>query len=168
MGDKAAQIAKDVEEGRMTGSEAGIALAKEYQKYIQKNKKNLSLSKELQEATGINGKVAQETERLANAKSEAEIQKMLEKNNISFVDRDIHENPEEYQLFVEITENDFVPSFMLIENPELEPKTELFAPGRNFEDINEGFNMFKGHRLVDNLDKSKLNYDKLQKIYTGQ
>jgi glutaredoxin len=72
-----------------------------------------------------------------------DLKEMLEKNNIPFIDRDIHENVEEYQLFVEITENDFVPSFMLIENPDLEPKTELFAPGKNFEDINEGFEIIK-------------------------
>lgn len=72
-----------------------------------------------------------------------DLKEMLEKNNIPFIDRDIHENVEEYQLFVEITENDFVPSFMLIENPDLEPKTELFTPGKNFEDINEGFEIIK-------------------------
>jgi len=32
---------------------------------------------------------------------------------------------------------------MLIENPEKEPVTELFAPDRDFEDIQEGFEIIK-------------------------
>jgi len=32
---------------------------------------------------------------------------------------------------------------MLIENPELDPKTELYAPSRDFQDINEGFEIIK-------------------------
>ena len=73
-----------------------------------------------------------------------ELKEMLEKENIFFVDRDIHEHEEEYDLFVEVTGNDFVPAFMLIENPDAEqPLTELFAPDRDFDDINEGFEIIK-------------------------
>jgi hypothetical protein len=47
-------------------------------------------------------------------------------------------------MFVNITENDYVPAFMLIEDPETEePLTELFAPDRDFDDINEGFEIIK-------------------------
>lgn len=72
-----------------------------------------------------------------------DLKEMLEKENISFVDRDIHEYEEEYNLFVEVTQNEFVPAFMLIESPEENPVTELFAPDRDFEDINEGFEIIK-------------------------
>lgn len=73
-----------------------------------------------------------------------ELKEMLEKEDIFFVDRDIHEHEEEYDLFVEVTGNDFVPAFMLIENPDTEqPLTELFAPDRDFDDINEGFEIIK-------------------------
>jgi glutaredoxin len=73
-----------------------------------------------------------------------ELKEMLEKEDIFFVDRDIHEHEEEYDLFVEVTGNDFVPAFMLIENPDVEqPLTELFAPDRDFDDINEGFEIIK-------------------------
>jgi hypothetical protein len=69
---------------------------------------------------------------------------MLDKSNIQFVDRDIDEYEEEYNMFVNITENDYVPAFMLIEDPETEePLTELFAPDRDFDDINEGFEIIK-------------------------
>jgi glutaredoxin len=73
-----------------------------------------------------------------------ELKEMLNKSNIQFVDRDIDEYEEEYNMFVNITENDYVPAFMLIENPETEePLTELFAPDRDFDDINEGFEIIK-------------------------
>jgi glutaredoxin len=72
-----------------------------------------------------------------------ELKEMLEKEGIPFFDRDIHEHKEEYQMFVEVTGNDFVPSFMLIENPDTEPKTELYAPDRDFQNINEGFDIIK-------------------------
>ena len=80
MGDKAAKIAKDVEDGNMTGAEAARAVAAEYQAYIEKNKKVLSVSKDLQEATGINGKVLMETERLSTVKSEADAKALIEQN----------------------------------------------------------------------------------------
>ena len=73
-----------------------------------------------------------------------ELKEMLEKEDIFFVDRDIHEHEEEYDMFVNITGNDYIPAFMLIEEPESEePITELFAPDRDFDDINEGFEIIK-------------------------
>ena len=69
---------------------------------------------------------------------------MLNEKNIPFVDRDIEEYEEEYDLFVEATGNDFVPAFMLIENPESDkPTTELYAPDRDFEDIGQGLSIIK-------------------------
>jgi len=63
----------------------------------------------------------------------------LEKEGIDYVDRDIDEYEEEYKMFSEITGNDYVPAFMLIENPDSDqPLTELFAPDRDFNDIDEG------------------------------
>ena len=69
-----------------------------------------------------------------------ELKEMLDKSNIQFVDRDIDDYEEEYNMFVNITENDCITAFMLIEDPETEePLTELFAPDRDFDDINEVF-----------------------------
>jgi glutaredoxin len=73
-----------------------------------------------------------------------EMKEMLVKENIPFVDRDIDEYEEEYNLFVEATGNEFVPAFMLIENPESEePITGLYAPDRDFEDMDQGLNIIK-------------------------
>ena len=44
-----------------------------------------------------------------------EFKELLQKEGIEFFDRDIDENKEEYDLFVEITKNDMVPSLLIIE-----------------------------------------------------
>ena len=80
MGDKAAQIAKAVEDGTMTGAEAARAVAVEYQAYSKKNQKVLSVSKDLQNASGINGRVFQETEKLAGIKTEEDAKKLIAEN----------------------------------------------------------------------------------------
>ena len=71
------------------------------------------------------------------------LKEMLDKENVEYVDRDIHEYEEEDNLFVEVTNNEYVPSFMLIESPDDDPITGLFAPDRDFEDINEGVKIIK-------------------------
>jgi glutaredoxin len=67
--------------------------------------------------------------------------KILKENKIKFVNRDIHKHEEEYNLFVEITQNDFVPAFMIVETTDETAK--LFAPDRDFQDINEAFEIIK-------------------------
>lgn len=73
-----------------------------------------------------------------------EFKTMLSEAGIEFIDRDIEEYEEEYDMFVEATGNDFVPAFMLVENPESEkPNTGLYAPDRNFEDLEQGLNIIR-------------------------
>lgn len=72
-----------------------------------------------------------------------DMKNMLSESGVDFVDRDIEEYKEEYDLFVEITENDFVPAFMLIENPQGNPKSELYAPDRDFDDLEQGVEIIK-------------------------
>ena len=68
----------------------------------------------------------------------------MKEAEIDFIERDVDEHVEEYELFIEATGNDFVPAFMLIENPESEkPITGLYAPDRDFEDIEQGLNIIK-------------------------
>jgi glutaredoxin len=74
-----------------------------------------------------------------------DLKKMLNTENVNYLERDIDIYEEEYSLFVEATGNDFIPAFMLIKNPETDnPITELYAPDRDFSDITEGFNIIKG------------------------
>ncbi len=65
----------------------------------------------------------------------------LVESDIFFVERDINEHKDEYDMFVEITENDFVPAFMIVETTDESAK--LFAPDRDFQDINEAFEIIK-------------------------
>jgi hypothetical protein len=70
----------------------------------------------------------------------------LKESNIDFLERDIFEHNDEYEMFVEVTQNDFVPAFMIIENPDKDnEKSFLFAPDRDYEDIDDGVSIIKEH-----------------------
>ena len=69
----------------------------------------------------------------------------LRESDIDFVERDIDEHKDEYDMFVEITENEFVPAFMIVESPDESPKSYLFAPERDFNEIDEGIDIIKEH-----------------------
>jgi glutaredoxin-related protein len=70
----------------------------------------------------------------------------LKESNIDFLERDIFEHNDEYEMFVEVTQNDFVPAFMIIENPDKDnEKSFLFAPDRDYEDIDDGVLIIKEH-----------------------
>jgi glutaredoxin len=72
-----------------------------------------------------------------------DMKKNLVENDIEFLDRDINHYEDEYKLFVEITENDYVPAFMIIEDVNDLSKTKLFAPERDFEGIEQGIEIIK-------------------------
>ena len=70
----------------------------------------------------------------------------LKESNINFVERDIDEHKDEYDMFVEITENEYVPAFMIVESPDTDDhKSCLFAPERDFNEIEEGVAIIKEH-----------------------
>ena len=73
------------------------------------------------------------------------MKEQLNELDVDYVVRDINEYEEEYDMFVEITENDFVPAFMIIESPDENPKTMLFAPDRDFNEIEDGVKIIKEH-----------------------
>jgi len=73
----------------------------------------------------------------------------LEESNIKFYERDIDEHKDEYDMFVEITENEMIPAFMIIEGGEdKEPITSLYAPERDFNDLDEGIQIIKDKLVV--------------------
>jgi glutaredoxin len=69
----------------------------------------------------------------------------LNEEEIEYYERDINIHEEEYGMFKEITENDFVPAFMIVENPDDEPFSHLFAPERDYNEIEEGIGIIKEH-----------------------
>jgi hypothetical protein len=70
----------------------------------------------------------------------------LKESKIDFLERDIFEHHDEYEMFVEVTQNDFVPAFMIIENPDKDnEKSFLFAPERDYDEIEDGVKIIKEH-----------------------
>ncbi len=72
-----------------------------------------------------------------------ELKKMLEESNIPFVDRDVNEYQEEYDIFSEVVGNEYVPALMLIENPEADATSELYAPERDYNELEEAVEIIK-------------------------
>ena len=75
-----------------------------------------------------------------------DFKEMLVKENIEFFDRDIEEYKEEYDLFVEITDNDMIPSLLIIEGNENKHESFLYAPERNYNELTEAVTIIDGHR----------------------
>lgn len=69
----------------------------------------------------------------------------LNENNIEYFVRDINQHKEEYDLFVEATKNEFVPAFIIIDDDENNPKSYLYAPERDFNEISDGIKIIKEH-----------------------
>jgi glutaredoxin len=71
---------------------------------------------------------------------------MLVKENIEFFDRDIEEYKDEYDLFVEVTDNDMIPALLIIEGDEESHESFLYAPERNYNELTEALDIIKSHR----------------------
>ena len=78
-----------------------------------------------------------------------QIKEELKNNKLPFVERDIHEYQDEYDEFVRVTENEYVPAMMLLTLDEEEntSNVKLLAPDRDYEDIFEGVEMVKKYFL---------------------
>jgi glutaredoxin len=77
------------------------------------------------------------------------IKEELEKNNLSYIARDIDEYEDEYEEFVRVTQNEYVPALMLLtlDDEENASNVKLLAPDRDYEDIYEGVEMVKTYFL---------------------
>lgn len=74
-----------------------------------------------------------------------DMKKQLIESRINFVERDINQHEDEYDLFVSVTNNEYVPAFMVIEDNSGEYNTYLYAPERDYNEINEGIEIIKEH-----------------------
>ena len=78
-----------------------------------------------------------------------DFKKLLEEAHIYFHDRDIYKHAEEFDMYTKITQTEFVPSVMLIQNPgKKNEKTHFFAPTKEYATINEALELIKEHILV--------------------
>lgn len=75
-----------------------------------------------------------------------EFKDMLTKEGIEFFDRDIDEYKEEYDLYSEITDNDMIPALLIIEGDEKNHKSFLYAPDRDYTELNEALTIVKKHK----------------------
>lgn len=75
-----------------------------------------------------------------------DFKKMLKEENIDFFDRDIEEYEEEYETFVEITENEYIPSLLIIESEGQDYESFLYAPDRDYNELTEALTIVKGHK----------------------
>mgnify|MGYP003347628936 CR=1 FL=1 len=73
----------------------------------------------------------------------SELKSMLIENELDFVERDIHEHHDEYEIFTQVTDSEYVPAFMIINNDEQNPSSKLFAPSRDFNTLQEGVDIIK-------------------------
>jgi glutaredoxin len=74
-----------------------------------------------------------------------ELKELLVKENIQFVDRDIEENEEEYDIFVKVVENDYVPALLIIKEGGEKLESFLYAPDRDYEELTEAVELVKKH-----------------------
>ena len=75
-----------------------------------------------------------------------DFKEMLTKEGIEFFDRDIDDYHEEYELFMEVTENDMIPALLIIEGDDEKYGSFLYAPDRDYNDLNEAVSIIKGHQ----------------------
>jgi glutaredoxin len=74
-----------------------------------------------------------------------DLKDMLVKEGIDFVDRDIDDNKDEYDIFVEVTKNDYVPALLIIEEEGEKYESFLYAPDRDYEELTEAVDIVKKH-----------------------
>ena len=60
---------------------------------------------------------------------------------MEFVNRDIHEHYDEYQMFAKV-KNDLVPAFMIVDDEDTS-KSGLFAPDQDYQTLEEALNIIK-------------------------
>jgi glutaredoxin len=74
-----------------------------------------------------------------------DLKDMLVKEGINFVDRDIDDNKDEYDIFVEVTKNDYVPALLIIEEEGEKYESFLYAPDRDYEELTDAVSIVKKH-----------------------
>jgi glutaredoxin len=74
-----------------------------------------------------------------------DLKDMLVKEGVDFVDRDIDDNKDEYDIFVEVTKNDYVPALLVIEEEGEKYESFLYAPDRDYEELTEAVDIVKKH-----------------------
>lgn len=75
-----------------------------------------------------------------------DFKEMLQNENIEYHDRDIDKFKSEYDLFVEITNNEMIPALLIIEGDNKSHKSFLYAPERDYNELTEALDIIKKHK----------------------
>jgi glutaredoxin len=75
-----------------------------------------------------------------------DFKEILTNEGIEFFDRDIEEYKDEYDTFVQITENDMIPSLLIIEGDDTNHESFLYTPERNYNELTEAVDIINQHR----------------------
>jgi len=73
----------------------------------------------------------------------SDFKNMLTENGIDFHDHDIDEHREEYDMFTKLTESEFVPAFMIIDENNDQMNAGCFAPDRDYQSLEEAVEIIK-------------------------
>jgi glutaredoxin len=76
-----------------------------------------------------------------------ELKELLVKENIEFVDRDIDEHEEEYDVFTKVVENDYIPALLIIKEGGEKLQSFLYAPERDYNELTEAIDLVKKHLI---------------------
>jgi len=77
-----------------------------------------------------------------------EMKDLLIKESIDFYDRDIDDHKDEYDMFVKLTKNEFVPAIMIVEEIGDNHKAHLYAPERDYKELTEAITIIKRHKNI--------------------
>jgi glutaredoxin len=74
-----------------------------------------------------------------------EMKGLLDEQEIKYLERDINEYEDEYEQYVELTENEYVPAFLVIEDNEDESPVKItsLCPEDDFMELTEGIEKLK-------------------------
>ena len=73
---------------------------------------------------------------------------MLSESKIDFVERDIDEHKDEYDLFSKINKNDMIPALLIIETEEEEHRAYQYVPERDYNELTEALAIVENHRSI--------------------
>lgn len=80
----------------------------------------------------------------------SDFKEMLKEKKIEFFDRDIDIHEDEYKLFVEVSDNHFIPALLIIEGDGEKNQSFIYVPDENYQTLEEAVQIIENH--ISNLN----------------
>jgi glutaredoxin len=74
-----------------------------------------------------------------------QFKEILTNEGIEYFDRDIDVYKDEYEKFSQITNNELIPALLIIEGEDKKYDSFLYAPDRDYNELNEAVDIIKNH-----------------------